>query len=146
MVDGIRLHFDSSWWRHQMKTFSRYCPFVKGIHGGFPSLRPVRRSFDIFFDLRLNTWLCKPWTRRWFETRSSSLWCHCNVKHGARFIDTQLRQHLRDVGVSNGVMSDRWHFGTNNKVNSDEPQLWLHTSVKKKAISIWKHRSCCSAC
>ena len=25
-------HFPCSWWRHQMETFSRYWPFVQGIH------------------------------------------------------------------------------------------------------------------
>ena len=36
-----------SWWRHQMKTFSRYWPFVRESigHHGFPSQRPVTRSF-----------------------------------------------------------------------------------------------------
>ena len=39
---------------------------------------PVMRSFDVFFDLRLNKRLSKQSRRRWFETLSSSLWRHCN--------------------------------------------------------------------
>ena len=48
-------------------------------HGEFPTQRPVMRSFDVFFDLRLNKQLSKqPWGW-WFETLSWSLWRHCNV-------------------------------------------------------------------
>ena len=46
--------------------------------GEFPTQRPVTRSFDVFFDLRLNKMLSKqPWGW-WFETQSWSLWRHCN--------------------------------------------------------------------
>ena len=46
--------------------------------GEFPTQRPVKRSFDVFFDLRLNERLSKqPWGW-WFETPSWSLWRHCN--------------------------------------------------------------------
>ena len=47
--------------------------------GEFPTQRPVTRSFDVFFDIRLNKRLSKqPWGW-WFETLSWSLWYHCNV-------------------------------------------------------------------
>ena len=47
--------------------------------GEFPTQRPVPRSFDVFFDLRLNKRLSKqPWGW-WFETLPWSLWRHCNV-------------------------------------------------------------------
>ena len=47
--------------------------------GEFPTQRPVTRSFDVFFDLRLNMRLSKqPWSW-WFETLSWSLWRHCNA-------------------------------------------------------------------
>ena len=45
-----------------------------------PSQRPVTRSIDVFFDLRLNKWLSKQSICRWFEMQSRPLWCHCNVK------------------------------------------------------------------
>ena len=39
----------------------------------------VTRSFDVFFDVRLN-WLNSQWSCRWFETpRRRSLWRQCNV-------------------------------------------------------------------
>ena len=48
--------------------------------GEFPAQRPVTRSFDVFFDLRLNKRLSKqPWGW-WFETLSWSLWRHRNAK------------------------------------------------------------------
>ena len=51
-------------------------------HGEFPTQRPVTRSFDVFFDLRLNIRLSKqPWGW-WFETQSWSLWRHCNALFG----------------------------------------------------------------
>ena len=46
--------------------------------GEFPTQRPVTRSFDVFFDLRLNIRLSKHTRGWWFETQSWSLWRHCN--------------------------------------------------------------------
>ena len=47
--------------------------------GEFLTQRPVTRSFDVFFDLRLNKRLSKqPWGW-WFETPSWSLSRHCNA-------------------------------------------------------------------
>ena len=47
--------------------------------GEFLTQRPVSRSFDVFFDLRLNKRLSKqPWGW-WFQTPSWSLWRQCNV-------------------------------------------------------------------
>ena len=47
--------------------------------GEFPTQRPVTRSFDVFFDLRLNKrWSKQPWGR-WFETPSWSLWRQRNA-------------------------------------------------------------------
>ena len=43
-----------------------------------PAQRPVTRSFDVFFDLRLNKRLNKQSRGWWFETPSSPLWRHCN--------------------------------------------------------------------
>ena len=49
--------------------------------GEFPAQRPVTRSFDVFYDLRLNKRLSKqPWG--WgFETHSPPLWRHSNVEN-----------------------------------------------------------------
>ena len=44
-----------------------------------PHKRSVTRSFDVFFDLRLNKRLSKQWLGWWIETPSRSLWCYCNA-------------------------------------------------------------------
>ena len=46
--------------------------------GEFPTQRPVTRSFDVYFDLRLNKRLSKQSWGWWFETLSPSLWRHRN--------------------------------------------------------------------
>ena len=74
--------FFYSWWRHEMETFSvllALCARNWLVTGEFPAQRPVTRSFDAFFDLRLNKRLSKQLCGWWFETPSCSLWCHCNV-------------------------------------------------------------------
>ena len=54
----------------------------------FPTRRPVTRSFNVFFDLRLNIRLSKQPRGWWFETQSWSLWRHCNaaVRYLIRFV------------------------------------------------------------
>ena len=47
--------------------------------GEIPAQKPVTRSFDVFFDLRLNKRLSKQSWCWWFETPSHPLWRHCNV-------------------------------------------------------------------
>ena len=47
--------------------------------GEFPTQRRVTRSFDVFFDLRLNKRLSKQLWGWWFKTPSWSLWRQCNV-------------------------------------------------------------------
>ena len=69
------------WWRNQMEIFSALLALCQGnspVTGEFPSQRPVTRSSDIFFDLRLNKMLSTQSRRRWFETPSRPLWRHCN--------------------------------------------------------------------
>ena len=54
------------------------CAGNSPVNGEFPSQRPVTRSFDVFFDLRLNKRLSEQSWGWWFETPSRSLWRHCN--------------------------------------------------------------------
>ena len=70
-----------TWWRHQMETFSALLAICAGnspVTGEFHAQRPGTRSFDVFFDLRLNTRLNKQSWGWWFETLSRPLWRHCN--------------------------------------------------------------------
>ena len=65
-----------------METFSALLSLSEGnspATGEFPSQSPVTQSFDVFYDLHLNKRLSKRSRRRWSETPSCSLWCHCNV-------------------------------------------------------------------
>ena len=63
VITSVGLHI--SWWHHQTEAF--------------PAQRPVTRSFDVFFDLRLNKRLSKQSWGWWFKTLSRPLWRHCNV-------------------------------------------------------------------
>ena len=68
-------------WRHQIETFSVLLALCEGnppVTHGFPSHRPVTRSFDVLFDL--NKRLSKQSRRRLFETPSRSLWRPFNVE------------------------------------------------------------------
>ena len=75
-----------TWWRHQMETFSASLAIYaenSPVPGEFPAQRPVTRSFDVFFDLRLNKRLSKQPGGWWFETPAWSLWRHHNdTLHG----------------------------------------------------------------
>ena len=69
-------HRGNTWWRHQMITFAALMVICAGnslVTGEFPAQRPVARSFDAFFDLRLNKRLSKQWWGWWFETLSRPL-------------------------------------------------------------------------
>ena len=76
---------DSSWWRHQMETFSALLAICVGnspVTGEFPTQRPVTRRFDLFFDLGLNERLSKQSQGWWFETPPRPLWRHSNAIGG----------------------------------------------------------------
>ena len=71
-----------TWWRHQMETFSALLAICAGnspIPGECPAQRPVTRSFDVCFDLRLNKRFSKQSWGWWFETLFRPLWRHSNV-------------------------------------------------------------------
>ena len=63
------------------ETFSALLAICAGnspVPGEFPAQRPVTRSFDVFFDLRLNERLRKQQWGWWFETLSHPLLRHFN--------------------------------------------------------------------
>ena len=71
-----------------METFSAQLALCAGnspVTGEFSSQRPVTRSFDVSFDLRMNKLSCG-W---WFETPPQSLWRHCNGENICRRSDDQ---------------------------------------------------------
>ena len=77
LSQGELTHDDVIKWKHS----PRHWPFVWGIHRSPVNSphRPVTRTFDVFFDLRLNKRLSKQSWDWWFETPSRPLWHHCNV-------------------------------------------------------------------
>ena len=85
-------HHSCPWWRHQMETFSALLALCAGnspVSGEFPAQRPVTRSFDVFFDLRLNKRLSKQSRGWWFETLSRPLWRHYNAIMALRLFKLQ---------------------------------------------------------
>ena len=64
-----------------METLSALLAICAGnspVPGEFPTQRPVTRSFDVFFYLRLDKLLSIQWWGWWFGTLSHPLWRHRN--------------------------------------------------------------------
>ena len=79
-----------------METFSALLAICAGnspVPGEFPAQRPVTRSFDVFFYLRLNKRLSKQSRGWWFETLSRPFWRHCDEQDGWH----QVIYHLRNT-------------------------------------------------
>ena len=110
-INAVNIH---SMMTSSMETFSAllalcvcvWCVCVWGGGGGgggdSPVTKaPVTRSFDVYFDLRLNkrlskqSWGCK------FETPSHPLWRHCNAVVSVR------GQHVHDL-VDCGAETITW--------------------------------------
>ena len=92
-----QFHDDVIKWRHSPRNW----PFEREFTdpGEFPTQRPVTRSFDVFFDLRLNKRLSKqPWGW-WFETPPWSIWRQCNVpkRKWAKITTIILKKKIEDI-------------------------------------------------
>ena len=64
-----------------METFPALLAICAGnspVTGEYPAQRPVTRSFDVLFDLRLNEQFSKQSWGWWFVTPSRRLWRHSN--------------------------------------------------------------------
>ena len=64
--------------RCEISALLAICAWNSPVPGEFPAQKPVTRSFDVFFDLRLNKRLSKQSWGWWFETPSRPLWRHYN--------------------------------------------------------------------
>ena len=83
-TEWATLNCQPTWWRHQMEAFSALLAFCAGnspVTGEFLAQRPVTRSFDVFFDLRLNERSSKQSWGWWFQTPLRPLWRHCYEKY-----------------------------------------------------------------
>ena len=78
-----------------MEAFSALQAICAGnapVTDEFPAQRPVKRSFDVFFNLRLNKRLSRQSWGWWLETPSRPLWRHCNVFLGLHGKDNRDNQ------------------------------------------------------
>ena len=106
-----------------METFSALLAFCAGnspVSGEFPSQRPVTRSFDVFFDLRLNKRLSKQLGGWWFEMPSSSLWRHCNADLSNMIVIFQCFCNSDKVH-GKIVRSLRWRHNERDGVSNHQP-------------------------
>ena len=117
-----------------METFSALLAICVGnspVTGEFPAQRPVRRSFDVFFDLRLNKRLSKQWRGWWFETPSHPVWRHCNVIAVAQ----SSKKDFPEKGIS----------ATYEKYPSRNSTSWIHNHLtysrkKKFQLAVWEKK------
>ena len=88
---------------------------------------PVTRSFDVFFDLRLNKRLSKQSWDWWFETLSLSLWRHRNVLQSQQSVS-----HLFSLKVS-----------SSEKLAGTSEVIFFRTFCCKKmsVFRFWFHRN-----
>ena len=138
--------------RNQMETSSALlvlCAVNSLVTGEFPSQRPVTRSFDVFFLLRLNKSLSKQSWGWWFEKASRSLWRHWNGISSTRsrlFTYISLiytlwqvllawSQVIRGVVVKNKIVP--FKFFSNNWKNSIhfyiKPSNPLHIAIERRS-------------
>ena len=124
---------NSSWWRHQMETFSASLAICAGnspVAREFPTQRPLTRSFDVFFDLRLNKRLNKQSWGWLFETLSRPFWCHCNVIFFHRNF-CQYEYDITKIGILRGyaIRSGR-----------QTPDRWPPRPLTSRGTSAWPYR------
>ena len=110
-----------------METFSALLALCAGnspASGEFPAQRPVTRSFDVFFDLRLNKRLSKQSWGWWFQTQSRSLWRHCNEERACHWANygAHNRPNTGFILSRYGMMTYNvacgcWYFGHINKTD-----------------------------
>ena len=111
-------------WKH----FPRYWPF-EPVPGDFPAQRLVTRSFDVFFDLRLNKRLSKQSWGWW----SPPLWRHCNEISGIHIPYL----NYRSVSVTSYQCLLMEFWSVCQKATRSSPLQWRHgvTCASMRLIS-----------
>ena len=120
-----------SWWRHQMETFSALlviCAVNSPVNS--PHKKPVTRSFNVFFDLRLNKRLSKQSWGWWFETLSRSLWRHRNDD------DIWL---VGAYAVHSIYRSFSWVVGISSSLGGFILYIYPYSSRPRIAVRWWRH-------
>ena len=101
-----------------METFSMlvdFCARNSPVTGEFPAQRPMTRSFDVFFELRLNKRLCKQSWGWWFEMPLRPLWCHIMLflafEDGFKvlFYPCSILLYMFSLFLSVAVVESRYH-------------------------------------
>ena len=119
-----------------METFSALlalCVGTSPVTGELSVQRPVTRSFDVFFDLRLNKRLSKQSWGCWFETPSRSSWRHRNVTSASitlsiyndRLNVTDFRQYFLQV---NNNVNLQW--------NKTVQFIYIYNFISDKNITV----------
>ena len=122
------------------------CAVNSPIIGEFPSQRPVTRSFDVFFDLRLNKRLSKHSRHRWFDTPSCSLWRQCNERWNVwqsvgfyvigRFVSSYIVALRFYVFWQNIRDWFDWKFSWKRKCNFDK----ILATGSTTRVTWWRHQ------
>ena len=103
--------------------------------GEFPTQRPVTRSFDVIFDLRLNKRLSKHWWGWWFETPSWPLWRQCNDTKIKWFYSDPMLQLPSNIEGNNGLSVARERtMGRLSGTTCPEHNAWLFRAAW------WRHQ------
>ena len=122
----------STWWRHQMETFSALPPLCVGnppVTAGFPSQRPMTRSFETFFGLHLN--------KRLSEHSSRHAHYDVTVMHWSFVRECTGHRWIPPTKASHAVL---WFFlwsGLNKRFNKQSRRRWFETPSR----SLWRHRN-----
>ena len=90
------------------------------VAGGFPSQRPMTRSFDAFFDLHPSKRSSKQSGLWWFERPSPELWRHCNDETlGCMYIKTVYSDSLDRFRfiITHIFRLLHWHWDNSNAVS-----------------------------
>ena len=103
--------------------------------GEFPTQRPVTRSFDVFFDRRLNKRSSKQPRSWWLETLSCSLWRQSN---DCNWVGSQLTPFCR-------YMPHVILFSPRFQIRASWPYLsiiystisWTHCIMVNGSVEIW---------
>ena len=112
-----------------MENFSALLALCAGkspVTGEFLSQRPVIKSFDVFFNLRLNKRLGEKSWGWWFETPSRLLWRDCNAPSWAIYGMVVSGRQQRNERTQYILLIVHDHFERNHRDAWKRfPHYWL---------------------
>ena len=96
-IQCVSYFTQTTWWRHQMETFSALLALCAGnspMTGEFPTQRSSNAELWCFFGIGEGKQVNEPSICWWFETLLRPLWRHCNASISQQGI---LKHHLKSV-------------------------------------------------